>query len=36
MKNVIFHLYRILEGDMIRILAVAHHKCRTQYWVERE
>ncbi|PSB13208.1 type II toxin-antitoxin system RelE/ParE family toxin [filamentous cyanobacterium Phorm 46] len=29
-------LYRILEGDLIRILAVAHHKRRTQYWVDRE
>lgn len=29
-------LYRILEGDLIRILAVAHHKRRTQYLVERE
>ncbi|MBN3909005.1 MAG: type II toxin-antitoxin system RelE/ParE family toxin [Nostoc sp. NMS1] len=29
-------LYRILESDQIRILAVAHHKRKPQYWVERE
>lgn len=28
-------LYRVLEGDLIRILAVAHHKRRPQYWVDR-
>ncbi|WP_414517386.1 type II toxin-antitoxin system RelE/ParE family toxin [Nostoc sp. PCC 9305] len=29
-------LYRILEDDRIRILAVAHHKRKPQYWVDRE
>jgi plasmid stabilization system protein ParE len=29
-------LYRILENDQIRILAVAHHKRRPQYWLDRE
>ncbi|MHC5612395.1 MAG: type II toxin-antitoxin system RelE/ParE family toxin [Nostoc sp.] len=29
-------LYRILEDDQIRILAVAHHKRKPQYWVDRE
>jgi toxin ParE1/3/4 len=30
-----FLLYRILENDQIRILAVAHHKRRPQYWIDR-
>ncbi|HEY9853756.1 MAG TPA: type II toxin-antitoxin system RelE/ParE family toxin [Leptolyngbyaceae cyanobacterium] len=29
-------LYRILEGEEIRILAVAHHKRRPQYWSDRD
>lgn len=29
-------LYRTLENDQIRILAVAHHKRRPQYWFDRE
>jgi toxin ParE1/3/4 len=29
-------LYRILEDDQIRILVVAHHKRKPQYWVDRE
>ena len=29
-------LYRLLENDQIRILAVAHHKRRPQYWFDRE
>jgi toxin ParE1/3/4 len=29
-------LYRVLEDDSIRILAVAHHKRRPQYWISRE
>jgi plasmid stabilization system protein ParE len=29
-------LYRTLENDQIRILAVAHHKRRPQYWLDRE
>lgn len=29
-------LYRVLETGQIRILAVAHHKRRPQYWVDRE
>jgi plasmid stabilization system protein ParE len=29
-------LYRLLEDDQIRILAVAHHKRRPQYWLDRE
>jgi toxin ParE1/3/4 len=29
-------LYRVLENDQIRILAVAHHKRRPQYWFERQ
>ena len=31
-----FLLYRTLENDQIRILAVAHHKRRPQYWFDRE
>jgi toxin ParE1/3/4 len=29
-------LYRILGNAQIRVLAVAHHKRRPQYWVDRE
>ena len=29
-------LYRIVEEDLIRVLAVAHHKRSPQYWIERE
>lgn len=29
-------LYRILENDRIRILALAHHKRRPQYWHDRD
>jgi toxin ParE1/3/4 len=29
-------LYRLLEGSKIRVLALAHHKRRPQYWVDRE
>ena len=29
-------LYRTLDNDKIRILAVAHHKRRPQYWLDRE
>jgi toxin ParE1/3/4 len=29
-------LYRVLENDRIRILAVAHHKRKPQYWINRE
>jgi len=29
-------LYRMLEDDQIRILAVAHHKRRPQYWLNRQ
>lgn len=29
-------LYRVLENNQIRILAVAHHKRRPQYWGGRE
>lgn len=29
-------LYRILEDARIRVLAIAHHKRRPQYWVDRE
>ena len=29
-------LYRVLKDDQIRILAVAHHKRRPQYWLKRE
>jgi toxin ParE1/3/4 len=28
-------LYRVLEGQ-IRVLAVAHHKRKPQYWVDRQ
>jgi len=29
-------LYRIVNEDLIRILAIAHHKRKPQYWVDRE
>lgn len=29
-------LYRVLEDTCIRVLAVAHHKRRPQYWISRE
>ena len=29
-------LYRVLKNDQIRVLAVAHHKRKPQYWLERE
>lgn len=29
-------LYRVLEDAQIRVLAVAHHKRRPQYWLNRE
>ena len=29
-------LYRVFEGDQVRILAVAHHRRRPQYWLSRE
>jgi plasmid stabilization system protein ParE len=29
-------LYRVLEDEQIRILAVAHHKRRPQYWQGRK
>lgn len=29
-------LYRQLDNNQIRILAVAHHKRRPQYWVDRQ
>jgi plasmid stabilization system protein ParE len=29
-------LYRVLGEDQVRILAVAHHKRRPQYWSDRE
>lgn len=29
-------LYRVLENDRLRILAVAHHKRKPDYWVGRE
>jgi toxin ParE1/3/4 len=29
-------LYRVLEDARIRVLAVAHHKRKPQYWVDRE
>jgi toxin ParE1/3/4 len=28
-------LYRVFEGDQIRILAIAHHRRRPQYWLNR-
>jgi toxin ParE1/3/4 len=29
-------LYRLLENEQIRILALAHHKRKPQYWLDRE
>lgn len=29
-------LYRVLENGKLRILAVAHHKRKPEYWVSRE
>ncbi|KKI98650.1 type II toxin-antitoxin system RelE/ParE family toxin [Prochlorothrix hollandica] len=29
-------LYRVLGNAQIRVLAVAHHKRRPKYWVDRE
>ena len=29
-------LYRIVDEELIRILAVAHHKRKPRYWVDRE
>jgi len=29
-------LYRVVDEEMIRILAVAHHRRKPQYWVDRE
>ena len=29
-------LYRLLENEQIRILALAHHKRRPQYWRNRQ
>lgn len=29
-------LYRVVDEELIRILAVAHHKRKPQYWVDRE
>jgi toxin ParE1/3/4 len=29
-------LYRLLENEQIRILALAHHKRKPQYWINRE
>lgn len=29
-------LYRVVDGSLIRLLAVAHHKRNPQYWVDRE
>ncbi|MDY6782375.1 MAG: type II toxin-antitoxin system RelE/ParE family toxin [Cyanobacteriota bacterium] len=29
-------LYRVLKSDQIRILAIAHHKRRPQYWKGRK
>lgn len=28
-------LYRIVDDNLIRVLAVAHHKRKPQYWVDR-
>ncbi len=28
-------LYRIVDKDLIRVLAIAHHKRQPQYWVDR-
>ena len=29
-------LYRVVDQEVIRILAVAHHKRKPRYWVDRE
>lgn len=29
-------LYRVVDDALIRILAVAHHKRKPQYWIDRE
>lgn len=29
-------LYRVADDDLIRILAIAHHKRKPQYWINRE
>lgn len=29
-------LYRIVDDDLVRILAIAHHKRQPQYWIDRE
>jgi toxin ParE1/3/4 len=29
-------LYRVVDKEIIRILAVAHHKRKPRYWVDRE
>ena len=29
-------LYRVVDEELIRILAVAHHKRKPRYWVNRE
>lgn len=29
-------LYRVVETGQLRILAIAHHKRRPQYWIDRD
>ncbi|MBD2676990.1 MULTISPECIES: type II toxin-antitoxin system RelE/ParE family toxin [Nostoc] len=29
-------LYRVVDDDLIRILAIAHHKRKPLYWISRE
>jgi plasmid stabilization system protein ParE len=29
-------LYRVVNDDLIRILAIAHHKRKPLYWISRE
>ncbi len=29
-------LYRVVDEEMIRVLAVAHHKRKPRYWIGRE
>ncbi|QLE57895.1 type II toxin-antitoxin system RelE/ParE family toxin [Nostoc sp. TCL26-01] len=29
-------LYRVVDDDLIRILAIAHHKRKPVYWIDRE
>ena len=29
-------LYRVADDDLIRILAIAHHKRKPRYWIDRE